>query len=131
MKVLKIIALVAVIVAGIVALVFHLLKGITVPADQFFALLANGQTRQAYDMTHSSLRNITTYEQFEKIVADFRLDKFKEVSWHTRRLKNGRGVLAGTVTLEGDSSMPMSLAFDKEEGIWKISTFRVGENAGQ
>lgn len=127
MKVVKILILMAVIIGGVIGLVFYFLKAITVPADQFFAFLAQSKTREAYDMTHSSLKNLTNYEQFEKIVADFRLDKFNKISWATRRLKNEKGVLSGMVTLEGGATIPMTLAFDKEDDIWKISTFRVGQ----
>lgn len=112
---------IALFVAGLILLVLQLTSGLVKSADAFFAQIATGNTQAAYESTTKSLQLITTYEGFENLVVQQRLDTYASSSWSSRSIENGFGTLNGTVTLSDGTTYQTDLEFQKEEGVWKVN----------
>jgi len=74
--------------------------------------------------TSSEFRAATPQPEFVVFLQKTNLSKFKSVSWESRSVSPGRGELEGTVSTDDGGSIPLKLAFVKENGEWRIYAFR-------
>ncbi|PKK90717.1 MAG: hypothetical protein CVV64_07505 [Candidatus Wallbacteria bacterium HGW-Wallbacteria-1] len=125
MNAVKIILLIAVLVVSIVALVLHLTKAITEPADKFLTLLREGRMQDAYNATHSKFRNLTNQQAFDELIRANQFERNIGSEWSTRRLKNGYGQLIGSILLAGNAKVPVTFLFEKEGDEWRITTLKI------
>jgi len=108
-------------VGAIVWVVFYATSGVTNAADAFFATARAGDPQAIYAATSTQLHNVTTPEQLAGFVQQNRLNQVKDTSWSTRSFENNVGNVAGTVTLDDDSVVPLSIQLVKEGDVWKVS----------
>lgn len=126
---------VAVVAAVIVGAVFYFTSGISDAATDFFATTASSGAPAAYKKASGGFRQAVSESDFEAIADRLGLAKFKSASWPTREMQNGRGKVVGTVTLEGDITLPATVNLVKNEaGQWQVFNFELappGANPGQ
>ncbi|WP_054312015.1 hypothetical protein [Mesorhizobium sp. 1M-11] len=126
---------VAVVAAIIVSAVFYFTSGISDAATDFFATTASSGAPAAYKKAAGGFRQAVSEQDFEAIVDRLGLAKFKSASWPTREMQNGQGKVVGTVTLEGDVTLPATVNLVKNEaGQWQVFNFELappGANPGQ
>lgn len=121
MKLLKILLMVALIITGVIGIVFFFTQKITKPADKFFTLLTEEKFSEAWDMTHPQLKSLINKEDFTDLMKKYKMNTFKSVSWSTRRLKNGAGILYGTCYLTDGTEYIITMNFLPHEDIYKIT----------
>lgn len=126
---------VAVVAAVIVSAVFYFTSGISDAATDFFATTASSGAPAAYRKASGGFRQAVSEQDFAAIADRLGLAKFKSASWPTREMQNGRGKVVGTVTLEGDVTLPATVNLVKNEaGQWQVFNFELappGANPGQ
>lgn len=105
-------------------LVFYFTGNMIKAADGFFAAVVAGDHTKAMSFTSSEFRAATPQPEFVVFLQKTNLSKFKSVSWESRSVSPGRGELEGTVSTEDGGSIPLKLAFVKENGEWRIYAFR-------
>ncbi|PLP58995.1 hypothetical protein CYK37_10820 [Mesorhizobium loti] len=128
-------AAVAVVAAIIVSAVFYFTSGISDAATDFFATTASSGAPAAYKKASGGFRQAVSEQDFEAIADRLGLARFKSASWPTREMQNGLGKVVGTVTLEGDVTLPATVNLVKNEaGQWQVFNFELsppGANPGQ
>ncbi|MCG7509094.1 hypothetical protein [Mesorhizobium retamae] len=128
-------AAVAVVAAVIVGTVFYFTSGISDAATDFFATTASSGAPAAYRKAAGGFRQAVSEQEFEAIADRLGLAGFKSASWPTREMQNGRGKVVGTVTLEGDVTLPATVNLVRNEaGQWQVFNFELtppGANPGQ
>ncbi|MFE0019314.1 hypothetical protein ACFWXH_31000 [Mesorhizobium sp. NPDC059054] len=126
---------VAVVAAIIVSAVFYFTSGISDAATDFFATTASSGAPAAYKKAAGGFRQAVSEQDFVAIADRLGLAKFKSASWPTREMQNGQGKVVGTVTLEGDVTLPATVNLVKNEaGQWQVFNFELappGANPGQ
>lgn len=126
---------VAVAAAVIVGAVFYFTSGISDAATDFFATTAGSGASAGYRKAAGGFRQAVSEQDFEAIVDRLGLAKFKSASWPTREMQNGQGKVVGTLTLEGDITLPATVNLVKNEaGQWQVFNFELtppGANPGQ
>lgn len=119
-------AAVAVVAAVIVGTVFYFTSGISDAATDFFATTASSGAPAAYKKASGGFRQAVSEQEFEAIADRLGLAGFKSASWPTREMQNGRGKVVGTVTLEGDVTLPATVNLVRNEaGQWQVFNFEL------
>jgi hypothetical protein len=122
MKFIKILLLTAAIASGVIAIVFYITNQITKPAEEFFMLLSQEKYSEAWEMTHPDyLQAQISKDDFTKLMIKYNLKEFDSISWSTRRLKNGAGMLTGNCTLKDGSIIDITLNFLPHNDVYKIT----------
>lgn len=134
-KVLLILAVVAVLfVAMITAIVYGVMSITSVlpeTVDSFFAEVKRGDMTKAREHLSTEFRNSTDEAALREFLTDSGLTRYKEGSWSTRSIKNGRGRLEGEVTTDDGATIPVEIHFVEEQDRWKIYSMRKsGAGAG-
>ena len=111
--------------AAIVALVFYATSGVTGAADAFFATARGGDIKAVYALTSGQLKSVTTPDQLGAFIKINRFNQVRETSWNSRSFENNVGNVAGTVTLDDGSTVPVTMQLFKEPDGWKISSVEV------
>ncbi|WP_379063390.1 hypothetical protein ACHMW4_20605 [Mesorhizobium sp. UC22_110] len=128
-------AAVAVVATVIVGTVFYFTSGISDAATDFFATTASSGAAAGYRKAAGGFRQAVSEQEFEAIADRLGLARFKSASWPTREMQSGRGKVVGTVTLEGDVTLPATVNLVKNEaGQWQVFNFELtppGANPGQ
>lgn len=113
-------------ILALVAVAYFATAPLTKQADAFFETLAAGDTTTAYeDMTTDQFREYSTYEDFEVIVVELRLNEYESSFWSSRSIEDGLGVLNGTISLTDNTEYTAEVQFYKEEGRWKVQYLHV------
>ncbi|HEV2505353.1 MAG TPA: hypothetical protein VGV39_19915 [Mesorhizobium sp.] len=128
-------AAVAVVAAVIVGTVFYFTSGISDAATDFFATTASSGAAAGYKKAAGGFRQAVSEQDFEAAVQRLGLARFKSASWPTREMQSGQGKVVGTVTLEGDITLPATVNLVRNEaGQWQVFNFELtppGANPGQ
>lgn len=128
-------AAVAVVAAVIVGTVFYFTSGISDAATDFFATTASSGAAAGYEKAAGGFRQAVSEQDFEAAVQRLGLARFKSASWPTREMQSGQGKVVGTVTLEGDITLPATVNLVRNEaGQWQVFNFELtppGANPGQ
>ena len=120
-------------VGAIVWLVFSLTSGVTNAADQFFATARGGDPKAVYAATSAQLHGVTTPEQLDGFIKQYRLNQVADTNWNSRSFENNIGNVQGSVTLDDGTVVPLSIQLVKEGEDWKVSfidTTQAGVKAG-
>ncbi|WP_164116842.1 hypothetical protein [Sphingorhabdus sp. Alg239-R122] len=119
-KFLKIAAGVAAVIALFVGAIFYFTAGMSDAADSFFAAASEGDTASAHSYLSSDFKAGTDESELAGYLAANSLDKVRDMSWSTRKIEGGKGILSGTVTTQSGTVVPVDISFVKEDGDWKI-----------
>jgi hypothetical protein len=120
-------------VGAIVWVVFYATSGVTGAADQFFATARGGDPNATYAATSTQLHSVTTPEQLDGFIKQYRLNQVADTSWSSRSFENNIGNVQGSVTLDDGSVVPLSIQLVKEGDAWKVSfidTTQAGAKGG-
>ena len=99
-------------------------------AERFFAMCAEGKSRDAYEQASTTFKLTRTADYFEARVLDLGLNTVKSVKWgepepHGRTMK-----LRGAFTLSEGRMLALNLAFLMEDGHWRILEARTDPAPG-
>lgn len=124
-KITLIIGLVIVtLVTGCVGAIFYGTSGLPAAAEEFFTLLKNENTEQAYNQTSQEFQATTTLSDFEEFVKDSLFDKYEDATWSRREinLTGARqiGVLEGAIETSTNAVIPLHIELIKENDKWRI-----------
>lgn len=119
-KVLTTLAVIAVLVAVALALVFYLTRGVTQSGDRFLALVREGRTHDAYLATARAFRTATSEEAFASFLKSSGLVENEEAQWSSRSLSGSTGELEGSVRTRSGGTIPVKLKLVREEGEWRV-----------
>ena len=111
----------ALFVGAIIWFVFQATSGVTDAADAFFATARGGDPKAVYAATSTQLHNVTTAEQLDGFIKQYRLNQVADTTWNSRSFENNVGNVEGTVTLDDGSVVPLSIQLVKEGDVWKVS----------
>lgn len=116
-------ALLAVCGGGIGLVVYFVLAASGPPVtatEQFFTLLGQEKTAEAYATTASELQEQQSEEEFTEMVNRLWLWKYQASMFLDRRVEKDRATLKGTVTLSDGVVLPMVVQLVKEGETWKV-----------
>lgn len=119
-KALKIIGIIAAVIAVLVGLVLVMTAGLTRSADAFLDAIARDDLAAAYESTAYLFRESTDFDAFTAFVDEAQLAEVTDHFWSSRRISGAEGELQGTFTLENRGVVPVRIKFVKEQGEWKI-----------
>lgn len=105
---------------AIFAGVFFFTSGAATAADEFFALIANGDTTGAFAATAEEFRATTTQADFERYLESTSLTRFESASWSNRSVENNRATLSGTITTRDGGQIPITVGLVRESGQWRV-----------
>ncbi len=92
-------------------------------ADRFLALLSDGQSAQAYNMTTRTYRQAVKPKDFERLTRLWKLRDFAgKEDWETQAA-NDQVTVIGTVRTKSGDPVPLRIQLLKEDGDWKIASF--------
>ena len=120
-------------VGAIIWFVFNVTSGVSNAADQFFATARGGDPKAVYAATSTQLQAVTTPEQLDGFIKQYRLNQVADTTWNSRSFENNIGSVQGSVTLDDGSAVPLSIQLVKEGEVWKVSridTAPAGVKAG-
>ena len=120
-----ILGIIFVVVGLIIGVVFYLTSGATKSADNFFSLVKEGKTDEAYQSLSQQFKEKTTEEQFEVFIETSSLVDFDSAFWNSRNMSIDTAKLEGTIKTKDDKTIPLELEFVKEDGQWKILSIDV------
>lgn len=118
------IAIIAVIVAAILVIVFRLTSGIVEVADEFFTAASEQDYETAYTFLSEDFKAATSLDEFKQFLAQSAIGDYSEGHWSSRSISGSQGELEGEIETSSGGSVPVKLAFVKEESGWKIHSIR-------
>ena len=113
-------------IALIITLAMFATSGLDGPVDRHFAALKGGDLPAAYAELSIATQTKNPPDAFKAFIE--RNAVFTHVVGHTfttRSWENGQGVLEGTLEIEGGGKLPIKIHLVKENGEWKILSYRV------
>ncbi len=116
----KVIGVLLVFVAIVLAIAFYATSGVVEQADVFFASLRGEEGPKVGSLLSEEFRRDVKPEVFNGIIGRFGLSKVTSVSWSNRSVENSLGVLNGKATIEDGRIIPLELKFIKKEDGWKL-----------
>ncbi len=116
----KIAAGIAAAIALFIGAIFYFTAGMSDTADSFFAAASEGDNASAHSYLSSDFKAGTDENELAEYLAANSLDKVRDMSWSTRKIEGGKGILSGTVTTQSGTVIPVDVSFVKEDGDWKI-----------
>ena len=107
-------------ILAIVTAAFYFTSGLTTTADEFFRAVKQQDMAKARAQLSEDFKANTDEAALKVFLTKANLLNYKEASWSNRSFKNNRGDLDGTITTDSGGSVPIKMAFIKEQGAWKI-----------
>lgn len=105
----------------ILVIVFYATSGIVGTIKDQLSALRSGDMVTAYSYTSKDFRNVTSLEDFESFVKNYSaLNNNTDTSFTTREIKNGEGIVKGTLTGKDGEKIAVEYHLVKENGTWKI-----------
>lgn len=97
-----------------------LTAGVTDSSDKFYSLIKENKTQEAYASTAKAFQNSASLDQFKIFLTATGIDKYASASWPSTSIMNDTGHIEGTITSTTNGSIPVTMDFVKEDGIWKV-----------
>lgn len=119
-KVLIGLAILAVIVVVIIVIVFRMTSGIVDVTDKFFAAVAEGDYETAHAYLSEDFKAATSMDELKQFLDQSAIGEYSQGHWSSRSISGGQGELEGEIETRDGGSIPIKLAFVKEDGDWKI-----------
>ena len=113
-------------IALIITLAMVMTSGLDEPVDRHFAALRAGNLDAAYSELSIATQRQNSPAEFKAMIE--RNPMFAHIVGHTftnRSWKNNQGLLEGTLDVEGGGTLPITVHLVKENGQWKILSYRV------
>lgn len=107
-------------VVAMVLLLMFLTRGVVQDAEEFLALLAQGDIEAAYDSTATAFRTQTSQKSFEEYVTELGLLDNASASWTSRAMENNQASLNGSITTKQRAVIPLAMELLKEGGVWRV-----------
>lgn len=98
---------------------YSVAKGVFQGADDFLALVGQGQFEQAYQEAAAGLRNAESLESFTEGMKKMGLDGYTSSNWSGFQVENNRAVIEGTVTTK-TGSIPLKVTLVNENDKWRV-----------
>lgn len=118
----------ALMIVGVVALVFSLTAPLSNTGDMFFTALREGDYNRAYNLTHSDMRaRLGSAERLSILAREYRLEPVSWWYWQ-QSIRNNTGRLEGQMTLENGETRSFRMMLDREAD-WKIRFLMVDGQA--
>jgi hypothetical protein len=109
-----------VLIAVIVAVVFYLTADVTRSGDDFFALIRDGNAKDAYRSTSREFQAATSQDKFMAFLKSSAIADYESATWTSRSISNNVGELEGTLKTKAGGVVPIKMKFVKEGGKWKL-----------
>ena len=103
-----------------ISAVFFFTSDMVVTADEFFVAVKNKDMDKALAFLSEDFKSGTSKDALQKYLENNSINNFKDASWESRSINNGRGNLVGSITTESGGVVPISLSFVKGDNGWKI-----------
>jgi hypothetical protein len=115
-----------------VAIVFFATSGIVSTVKEQLSALRSGDIVAAYSYTSQDFRAATSLDDFTSFIKEYpALNNNGDTTFTTREIKNGEGILKGTLTSKDGNKTAVEYHLIKEKGEWKILSIIVNpEGAG-
>ena len=124
-KFLLIAAIVAGLAASVVVVVLYFTADLVVTADAFFKAVAARDMATAGSYLARDFRLAESNGELADHLQRLGLADYAESHWPKRHVDaNGTGKLSGTIITNSHGTIPLSIFFVKENGAWKIYSFR-------
>jgi hypothetical protein len=117
---LKILAGLFIFVVAVFSLVLFLTKDMDQVSQDFFNALKNNDYNQAQTYLSNSFKANTPLEELKKFVEINGLNRVKDISWSSREYNGNKGVLKGTLTLDNNDKVPITIELIQNNSDWKI-----------
>ena len=119
-------ALGLVFVIGLIALVGFFTSDVVKATEDYLALLKQGRVQEAYDASASGLREATSFEEFEQVIAAFPiLSQHTSFSVESRNLENDTGSVNGELRDPAGHRAAVEFNLVKENGVWRVLSLHV------
>jgi hypothetical protein len=115
--------------AGLIWWAYSLTKPAADAGDQFFALLADGKTHEAYQAAAAPWRAREDEETFTAGLRQLGLTDCASVQWDSRSINNNERTLGGTMTTKQGGTVPLTVKLVQEGGQWKVLSVTQGREA--
>lgn len=125
-QIISLILFLALLFGGLFGGVFLLLNTVLSPViargDDFLTALQEERFEDAYAFLTSETQALVSLEGFQATFAPMQIESW---SYNQRSVKNGIGLLRGSITIDGQAQN-LSLMFQQEAGTWQIVTYSFG-----
>lgn len=121
-KVLLGVGIAVALISSLVGVAFYATRGLPATAQNFFLLIQDGRTSEAYQSTSARFQASYTQEDFDRMIANDHLEEYQGASWSSRSIENDEGRLEGTIRLVSHDPLPYRLHLVKEEETWKVDS---------
>lgn len=111
---------IAIVIGGLIAIVFRMTAGLVGAADGFFAAMKAHDLNRAKTYLAEDFRASTTDSELEQFIQRSALAHYSSSSWLTRKVENNRGYLEGTISTDTGGAIPLKVSGIRERGEWKI-----------
>jgi hypothetical protein len=110
----------ALLITGVLVLVFNLTSGLPATAEAFFEAARTGDIETARSHLSEEFRASTDAEALQRFLSASALLGYREASWSDRNIHNDRGTLTGSVITDNGGRIPLTISLVKENEAWKI-----------
>lgn len=97
-----------------------LTAGVTDSSDKFYGLVKEHKMQEAYASTAKAFQNSASLDQFQVFLTSTKIDTYASASWPSTSIMNDTGHIEGTITTTSNTTIPVTMDFVKEDGIWKV-----------
>lgn len=119
-KFIKIIGVIIAFVAILISAVFIMTSGLTDITSAFFREVKSRNFDKASAYLSEDFKAETSQEELVKFLESNSFLEYKEATWNSRSISDGKGELEGTIVTESGGVLPVKITFVKENGEWKI-----------
>jgi hypothetical protein len=123
-KLLKILAIIAVVIGMSLSLVFYLTADLTEVTEDFFLAVKNGDMIAASSYLTEDFVAATPPDELQEYMRKNALDDYAGASWASRSINSGTGSLSGTISTDSGGTIALTVGLLKTEGGWKIQSIR-------
>lgn len=116
------------VMVGVIVLIMALSQSTSDVARQQLTAIKAGDIQQAYAMTSTEFQKATSLKQFKKFLQSYPiLSDSNSVTFSERKIDNGMGYLAGTLTGPNGNTKNIEFQLIKEDEQWKIQGIQLSD----
>ncbi len=108
------------VIAALVGAILYFTSGLVDTADAFFTAVRARDVAAARSHLAEDFKASTDEAALDAFLSRGAFLSYREASWSSRAIENGRGTLEGHITTDTGGVVPVKMSFVKENGAWKI-----------